>query len=83
MRILKNGEVRYKASAYKEGERLSGESCPMTIYRRDTLVQIYLGTGWAKGRVCESTKKHCSVRLLKDQRLVSCSDNRNLKLAEK
>lgn len=79
MRTLKSGEVRYKASAYKESERLGGRVQPMTVYQPGATLQVYMGYGWATGYVRHSDSKMCSVFLAKEQRLVSCSDNRNLR----
>jgi hypothetical protein len=79
MRVLKSGEIRFKASAHKEASRLQGSPLPMSLYPRGTRVQVYMAGGWALGSVDNSTKEKCSVFLAKQQRMVSCTDNRNLR----
>lgn len=63
-----------------EQERLSRPATPMPIFRRGTPVSIYMGAGWEKGTVTESTKRHCSVRLSRGtNRTRTCFDARNIK----
>lgn len=81
MRVLKSGEVRYKASAYREALRLSAPISPMTTYRRGDKVQVYSGHGWLKGTVVNSDPSRCAIFLTKEQRMVCCFDNRNLMVA--
>ena len=78
MRVLKSGEVKYKNSAFKESIRLSADPLPMTVYYRDEKVKVYMGCGWSSGQVRFSDEQRCTIFLTKEQRMVSCVDNRNL-----
>lgn len=79
MRKLKDGTVKYKPSALKEAERLSQSPQPMTVYRQFAYVEVYTGAGWRSGSVQYSDPSRCMVHLPKEQRMVVCTDNRNLK----
>jgi hypothetical protein len=81
MRVLKSGEIKYKASAYKEAERLSNKPLPMPIYRAGTKVKVYMAAQWATGIVRVSTHEMCTVHITKGDRLVNCRDARNLVVA--
>jgi hypothetical protein len=81
MRTLKDGTVKFKPSALKEAARMAASPLPMDAYRRGTRVAVYLGAGWSTGTVESSTRERCVVWLGKAQRRVSCSDNRNVRLA--
>lgn len=78
MRKLKNGEVKYKQSAYRESSRLSGNIQPMDFYVKGSHVKVYMGCGWATGWVQYSDKLKCCVFLSKGRGLVTCVDNRNI-----
>jgi hypothetical protein len=79
MRKLKSGEIRYKPSAYKESERLLGEIIPFPARRKGSMVEIYTGCGWAKGRVTLSSRDCCGIFLIKAQRSTTCYDARNIR----
>jgi hypothetical protein len=65
-----------------EQKRLSKSPTPMPILRKGTPVSIYMGAGWEKGTVTDSTKRHCSVRLNRGtSRTKTCFDARNIKLS--
>ena len=65
-----------------EQQRLSKPPTPMPILRRGTPVSVYMGAGWEKGSVVDSTKRHCSVRLSRGTgRTRTCFDARNIKLS--
>jgi hypothetical protein len=81
MRVLKDGQVKFKASALKEAARLAAPPFPMDAYRKGTRVQVYVGAGWSTGTVENSSRDRCVVWLSKSQRRVSCADNRNVRLA--
>lgn len=79
MRILKSGEVKYKASALKAAEWYQQEPLPMRSMRKGTPVRVFMGAGWSKGTVVQWTKDGTTVRLKREQRNVVVRDNRNLK----
>ena len=81
MRVLKSGEVRYKASARKEEERLLGRVRPLSVHSTGATLQVFMGYGWATGYVRHSDHDRCILMLAKEQRLVCCTDNRNLRKA--
>lgn len=63
-----------------EQQRLSKPATPMPIFRRGTPVSIYMGAGFEKGVVVESTKDRCTVRLNRGaSRVRTCFDARNIK----
>lgn len=65
-----------------EQKRLSKSPTPMPILRKGTPVSIYMGAGWEKGTVTDSTKRHYSVRLNRGtSRTKTCFDARNIKLS--
>lgn len=78
MRRLKDGTVKYKPSAHKEGERLARPPLPMDVYPKGTKLSVYVAAGWATGYVRFSSPKMCTLALAKDNRNVTCTDNRNL-----
>lgn len=79
MRRLKSGEVKPKPSALKEAERLSGKPLPLRTYPIGTRLQVYMAAGWRAGHVIYSSTTQCSLMLVKEFRMVTCSDNRNLR----
>lgn len=79
MRVLKDGTVKYKPSAYKNYERLSKPSFPLPKLAVGTKVQIYLGAGWSVASVVNSTQTRCVVRLPMGNRLVTVNDARNIR----
>lgn len=78
MRKLKDGTVKYKPSAYKEVERLTKPATPMDVYPKGTKLSVYIAAGWALGYVRFSSPKMCVLALAKDNRQITCTDNRNL-----
>lgn len=76
MRVLKDGTVKYKPSAYREAERLLGSSFPIRIYPVGTKVKIYMGAGWSAAYVVTSKQDNCVVRMAIGNRLLTVNDNR-------
>lgn len=54
----------------------------MTRYLKGQKVRVYSGHGWLLGSVVYSDDSRCLVFLAKEQRMVSCVDNRNLMAAK-
>lgn len=79
MRILKSGEIKYKASALKAAEWYLQPSQPMRSMRKGTNVKIFMGAGWAKGTVVNWASSGITVYLAREKRTVTVRDNRNLK----
>ena len=77
-RTLKDGTWKPAPSASKRSERMSRPATPMTILRKGTEVKAYMGSGWTKGTVVESTKQYCTVYLTQGRRQVTVRDQRNL-----
>ena len=77
-RTLKDGTWKPAPSASKRSERMSRPATPMTILRKGTEVKAYMGAGWTKGTVVESTKQYCTVYLAQGRRQVTVRDQRNL-----
>lgn len=82
MRVLKDGTVKYKNSAYKEYERLSKPSFPLPRLTKGSKVQVYLGAGWGSGYVVDSSQDRCIVRLSMGNRTVTVFDARSIRLAQ-
>lgn len=79
MRVLKDGTVKYKPSAYKNYERLAKPAFPLPRFPVGTKVQIYLGAGWSVASVVNSTQTQCVVRLPMGNRLITVHDARNIR----
>ena len=79
MRILKDGTIKYKASALKAAEWMQQQPLPMRSFRKGTFVKVFMGAGWDKGKVVSWTKDGVSVWLLRKQKTVVVRDNRNIK----
>ncbi len=79
MRILKSGEIKYKASALKAAEWYQQEPLPMRSMRKGTNVKVFMGAGWAKGTVVNWASSGITVYLAREKRTVTVRDNRNLK----
>ena len=52
---------------------------PLPILRKRTEVQVFMGAGWAKGKVTDSNRNRCSVWLSQGQKTVVVSDARNIR----
>jgi hypothetical protein len=76
VRKLRDGSVKYKASAYREYQRLAGNPFPIKIYPVDTKVKIYMGAGWSTAYVLISKQDSCTVRLAMGSRMLTVTDNR-------
>lgn len=76
MRTLKDGTVKYKASAYKESERLSKSPFPLPRFPIGTKVKVYMGAGWSTGYVEDSKQDRCVVRLAVGQKMITVNDAR-------
>ena len=82
MRILRDGTVKYKASAIKAAEWMQQDPQPMRSMRKQTSVKIYCGGGWVKAVVIQwsTTGITCYVpRNAKGKQTVTVRDNRNIK----
>jgi hypothetical protein len=79
MRILKSGEIKYKASALKAAEWMAQEPLPMRSMRKGTSVKIFMGAGWSKGTVVNWASSGITVYLAREKRTITVRDNRNLK----
>lgn len=82
MRVLKNGEVKYKPSSYAGEIRLREPILPLTARRIGEAVEVYMGCGWSKGYVTTSLRDRCVVRLARTQTSTICYDNRNIRTAK-
>lgn len=79
MRILKDGTIKYKASAMRAAEWYQQPPLPMRSFRKQQLVKVFMGAGWSKGKVVQWTKDGVTVRLIREQRNVVVRDNRNIR----
>jgi hypothetical protein len=79
MRTLKDGTVKFKGSAIKAAEWMQQEPLPMRSFRKGTMVKVFMGAGWEKGKVLQWTKDGISVWLSRRQKSVVVRDNRNIK----
>jgi len=79
LRQLKNGEFKFKPSAVKAAEWMQQEPLPMRSIRKGTPVKVFCVGGWKAGTVVQWTKDGVTVRLKREQKIVVCRDNRNLK----
>ncbi len=82
MRILKSGEIKYKASALKAAEWYQQEPLPMRSMRKGTNVKVFMGAGWSKGSVVNWASSGITVYLAREKRTVTVRDNRNIKTEE-
>lgn len=78
MRKLKDGTVKYKASSYKNYERLAGPSFPLPLFPVGTKVQVYLGAGFGTAYVVQSFQDRCIVRLANGNRNLTVYDARTI-----
>jgi sRNA-binding regulator protein Hfq len=83
MRVLKDGQVKYKPSAYRDYERLSKPSFPMPRFVEGTKVQVYLGAGFGTGHVVSSYQDRCVVKLVTGNRSITVYDARSIRLPQK
>lgn len=82
MRILANGDVKFKPSTLKAVEWMQQDPQPMRSMRKQTPVKIYCGGGWVKAVVIQwsITGITCYVpRNAKGKQTVTVRDNRNIK----
>lgn len=82
MRKLKDGTVKYKASAYKEQDRLAGNSFPIPRFAIGAKVKVYMGAGWSVGYVEASQQDKCIVRLAVGNRPITVNDARCIQPGE-
>lgn len=62
----------------KDPERLAKPAHPLPIYPRFKEVKVYMGAGWEKGSVMDSSRNHCTVRLGRRNATTTCRDARNI-----
>ena len=67
--------------AKSEQERLSGPIKPLPVFPRGTVVKVYIGAGWGKGTVQESSRDSCTIWLSQQRRTTRCHDARNIQRA--
>ena len=82
MRILANGDVKFKPSTLKAIEWMQQDPQPMRSMRKQTPVKIYSGGGWVKAVVIQwsMTGITCYVpRNAKGKQTVTVRDNRNIR----
>lgn len=79
MRVLSDGTIKYKPSALKAAEWMAQAPLPMRSFRKGTIVKVFMGAGWDKGKVIQWTKDGVSVWLQRKSRSVVVRDNRNIK----
>lgn len=79
--MLKDGTWKPKPSASKSAERMCREPLPLPILRKKTEVKVFMGAGWQKGTVVESTRDYCTVYLTQGRRSTTVRDQRNIILA--
>jgi hypothetical protein len=65
-------------SVQTERQRLEMPAHPLLVLERNQEVKIYMGAGWAKGKVIRSDLDGCTVRLPQLQRTVRVRDARNI-----
>ena len=81
MRVLANGDVKFKPSTLKAVEWMQQDPQPMRSMRKQTPVKIYSGGGWVKAVVIQwsMTGITCHVpRNAKGKQTVTVRDNRNI-----
>lgn len=81
MRVLKDGTIKYKPSAYKEYNRLAQPVFPMPIYMKGSKVRVFMGCGWSTGLVLESQQHSCVVKLSLGNRIITVYDARSIQKA--
>ena len=79
MRQLKDGTVKYKASAIKAAEWMAQDPLPMRVMRKRTSVKVFMGAGWEKGSVIDWRANGITVYLPRKKKTVTVRDNRNIK----
>jgi len=62
----------------QEKERWSRSPLPFSIFRKQTEVRVYMGSGWSKGLVTLSERNKCQVYLPQLRREVVVYDARNI-----
>lgn len=82
MRKLKDGTIKYKASALKAAEWYQQEPLPMRSMRKGTRVKVFCGAGWDKGKVVEWKPSGITVYLDRRKKTVCCRDNRNIRIED-
>jgi hypothetical protein len=73
------GEFTAKPSTLKAVERMYQAPTPLPVFRKGAPVEVFLGSGWAKGAIEYSDKIRCVVFLKIGQRRVICYDARNVR----
>ena len=67
-------------SVQTEQQRLEMPAHPLPALERNQDVKIYMGAGWAKGKVIRSDLDSCTVWLPQLQKTVRVRDARNILL---
>lgn len=79
MRTLKDGTVKPKPSAVKAAEWMQQPPHPLPVFRKRDAVQVFMGAGWLKGTVLDSSRDRCTVWLGQAQRSTTVYDARNVR----
>ena len=79
MRVLANGDVKFKPSTLKAVEWMQQDPLPMRVMRKQTSVKVFMGAGWDKGTVVEWRASGITVYLPRKKKTVTVRDNRNIK----
>jgi len=82
MKILKDGTVKYKPSAYNEQNRLLKPSFPMPILSKGQKVKVFMGAGWSSAYVISSAQDCCVVELAMGNRRITIRDARSIQIAK-
>jgi hypothetical protein len=78
-RILNDGSFKPKPSIQKQLEWMQQRPQPMQVFRKGTTVKVFMGAGWATGKVEESSTTSCIVYIKMGNKRVTVYDRRNIK----
>ena len=59
-------------------DRMQKKPHPLPVFRKQTEVKVFMGAGWLKGVVIDSTKDYCTVYLSQGRRNTTVRDQRNI-----
>ena len=62
----------------KEALRMQQPPHPLPVIRKGGEVKVYMGAGWQKGTVRDSSRDHCTVYCNQLRRTTTCRDARNI-----
>jgi hypothetical protein len=67
------------AGKERDSVRMARQPTPMPIIGRGQPVDVYMGAGWSKGVVENSTRESCSVQLKRENKSTVVRDARNIR----